>query len=146
MLHCLFYSGVHYGFATKKGWEVILFDIQIVPSAIIVTVLINYILTFTAFGMWLLMLSVLLRNVIITWIIGAIISVMGYFSWISLVLRPYYKWFPTSQMMFFSQFPNKLTENLFTPQWSITYNIIFFVTSFVITIIKIRTMNLSRKD
>lgn len=134
------------GLPMEKGWVSILFNIPIAPITVVITIMINYILTLTAFGMFILMLSILTRNAILSWAIGAIISIMGYVSWMYLAFRPFNQWFPTAQMMFLSQIPNKITEDLFTVQWSISYNIVLFITSFFISFYRIRKMNLSRKD
>lgn len=138
--------GIILGLPLEKGWEMLLFKIPVAPAAVILTIVCSYIFTLTAFGMCILMLSILTRNVIVSWAAGALISVMGYMSWIYLELRPFNQWFPTAQMMFLSQIPNNITEDLFTIQWSIAYNIVLFVTSFLLSFYRIRKMNLSRKD
>ena len=146
---CLFaylVTGIVLGLPLEKGWETLLFKIPVAPATVILTIVCNYIFTLTAFGMCILMLSILTRNAIVSWAVGVLISVMGYMSWMYLELRPFNQWFPTAQMMFLLQIPNTITEDLFTIHWSVVYNTGLFISSFLLSFYRMRKMNLSRKD
>jgi hypothetical protein len=119
-----------------------LFTEETSPSFVLIMIECLYIFGLTAYGTFLLMVSLILRNTVFTWGTGAFMNILSYVAWLK--MREIEKWFPTSQMMFLSQYPNKLIVNTpgFTTHWSLTYHFLLFTFSVLLGLLLFRRINL----
>lgn len=119
------------------------------PIYVLIKVLVLHILTLLAISSVILCLSILFRNSVTPSIIGAILIVLSYGSFMTPLLRTTFKWMPTSHMMLLFRVPNKVLVRpdfaQFTYSWSIAYNLTLLGLSCLSCFLLIRRINLSKK-
>lgn len=139
--------GIGSGMSFNNSWNShSLFNVNISPFVILLMISTVYVFTLTAVGTLIMVISLFTYNSIIAWMLGVIISTLSYVSWHS--YKGILKWMPTGQMMFLSQFPNKLIANIedFTLYWSYAYNILLFMSALLLAWFRIRHMKLTKSD
>lgn len=133
------------GFPIYQEWEShSLYNSGDVPLTTLAVIAAAYTCTLTAFGTFVVMLSLLIKSARKAGWIGAILSLAGYACWIEESFRPWLKWSPSCQIIFLSPFLGKYTGNLLTMHWFFFYNAILFLLSLLVCIFVIRKTDLSK--
>lgn len=118
-------------------------QLRLVPAYMPFTMLSFCVIGLTAFGMFILTLSMFVRNSTILLGIGLFLAVLSYGTYIYYPQLAMY--LPTTHLKFDHHAPFNPHKHAITLTWSFVYAIILFSVSFLVGLFKSRTMNLTRK-
>ncbi|WP_277680118.1 hypothetical protein [Gracilibacillus dipsosauri] len=136
-----FISGWVQGMHVELSWDSAQFFYEEQNPLTILTSLITlYIVTLTSIGTFTMFISLRYFNSVIALGFGVFICLLSYIVWMIYPIRTMFKFTPIAQMMFFSLYPNKISEQVenFTIDWSIRYNLIVLFISIILMFIHIR--------
>lgn len=118
------------------------------PNYVLTMLMSLFVFTLTALGTFIIIITLYTRNSVVPWILGTILCVLSYVTYIRYAFRIAFVWMPTTQMFLLVRLPNKFIENIevYTFQWSYIYNISFFIISVLLGVLRIRIMDLSKSE
>lgn len=115
------------------------------PFEVFYIILVVYWVTLSAFGTCIVFISMVIRNTVLSWGLGAVLSFFSFLSWWYFQFHFLFLWMPTAQLHFLAMYPNVLVEMFegFSMKWSISYNAILFAVSFIGMWLIIRKVDIS---